>query len=62
MYLGIQQGGIDSDGDGMLKEKVRVHILGGLLEIDERRFRLRFNYINPFPAEPDESMSAFPVD
>jgi hypothetical protein len=46
-----------TDGDGMLKEKVRVHILGGLLEIDERRFRLRFNYINPFPAEPDESMS-----
>jgi N-acetylmuramoyl-L-alanine amidase len=46
-----------TDGDGVLKEKVRVHIRGGLLQIDGRRFRLRFNYINPFPAEPDESMS-----
>ena len=46
-----------TDGDGMLKEKVRVHIPGGLLEIDGRRFRLRFNYVNPFPVESDESIS-----
>jgi hypothetical protein len=44
-----------TDGDGLLKEKVRIYIRGGLLEIDGRRFRLRFNYINPFPAKPTES-------
>jgi hypothetical protein len=41
-----------TDGDGFLKEQVRIDVRGGLLEIDERRFRLRFNYINPFPSEP----------
>jgi hypothetical protein len=46
-----------TDGDGLLKEKVRIDIRGALLVVDGRRFRLRFNYLNPFPAKPDESAS-----
>ena len=46
-----------TDGDGMLKEKVRVDVPGALLEIDGRRFRLRLNYINPFPVEPNDPAS-----
>jgi len=44
-----------TDGDGVLKEKVRINIPGGLLEIDGRRFRLRFNYIDPLPTGTKES-------
>lgn len=46
-----------TDGEGMLKEKIRVDVRAGTLEIDDRRFRLRFNYINPFPDERSRSVS-----
>jgi len=46
-----------TDGDGMLKEKVRIDIRGGVLEIDDRRFRLRFHYINPFPVDAADPMT-----
>lgn len=45
-----------TDGDGVLKELIRFDRTGALLEIDDRRFRLRFNYLNPFPATPKESV------
>lgn len=46
-----------TDGDGLLKEKVRIDVTGAVLEIDERRFRLRLNYINPFPSDEKDSAS-----
>ncbi len=46
-----------TDGDGLLKEVVRCDRAGALLEIDGRKFRLRFSYLCPFPAAPEESVA-----
>ena len=46
-----------TDGDGLLKEPLRCDRAGALLQIDGRRFRLRFGYINPLPATTKESAS-----